>query len=202
MVELIDTPILATLKKETASAHDATERVALVDKIKNLTLNKKEYIQLISSNYWIHQMVEKSVIDFFMESPTPELRAFFDKKSKWLMKDLQELEVLSNTLSFPAIAYPSVTTEAALIGSLYVVEGSMLGGQYMLRLFRQNPALDTIPHFHFYQGYEKKTGQRWKAFKKLANEFIWTPSSVQQAVQQAKATFQFFQSVYEVGLRP
>jgi len=202
MVELVDTPILVTLKKETASAHDTTEEVALVDKIKNLTLSKKEYIQLISCNWWIHQGVEKAMINFFMESPTPQLRAFFDKKSKWLIKDLQELEVLPATLPFSAITYPAITTKAALIGGLYVVEGSMLGGQYMLRLFRKNPALSTIPHFHFYQGYEKQTGQRWKAFQKLANESTWTTSSVQQAVQQAKATFQFFQLAYEVGLRP
>ena len=196
----VKSAILTTLKKETAVAHKATEAVALGHKMKDLTLSRAEYSQLISCNWWIHQRIEKTIDAFLTQQTFPKLSVFFDRKSEWLAADMAYLNIIPNQQPFSTIVYPKITTKAALLGCLYVIEGSMLGGQLMVNLFRKHATLNDIAQFHFYQGYGKNTRQRWKTFQALTNEMEWTPLTTQQAVQQAKDTFRFFQSTYQIGL--
>ena len=190
--------LLSALKIETRPMHDATESVAFAKEMKEGTLTLANYQQLLAANLFIHQTLESAFIDAVSKLSSHPLSSFVDKKSLWLEKDIALAAIPFKKGIFTRIVPPVYESVADLIGGLYVIEGSMLGGRFIVKLLQQNANLKTIPSFHFYNGYAALTGQRWKAFQNLATETLSTQQEFDKAIEKAKATFVFFQQVYEV----
>ena len=178
--------------------HDATEAVAFAKEMKAGTLTLSNYQQLLVSNLFIHQSLETAFMPVLTALPNHPLSSFIDKKSLWLEKDIALAAIPFKKGIFTSVVPPVYESVADLIGGLYVVEGSMLGGRFIVRLLQQNANLKTIPSFHFYNGYAALTGQRWKAFQNLATETLSTQQEFDKAIEKAKATFVFFQQAYKV----
>jgi heme oxygenase len=87
---------------------------------------------------------------------------------------------------------PSVSG-AGLLGSLYVYEGTALGGQVIARRLRQS--LGTAQSYAFYRENAVRTGQHWKAFC----WFLETRETVSLAAicASAVAVFDAFGSWFE-----
>lgn len=195
------TTILSLLKTATQANHDATEVIALSPKIKAGTLNLSEYQKLLVCNWNIHRRLEHTFANFLDKTPSSALHAFVrNDKVQWLQADLLELGILANTIEPLPTQPPVYQTTAALIGGLYVVEGSMLGGQFICRQLYNNSEIGTISAFHFYNGYGKETGRRWKSFQQLAKEEVNTPERIQKCIAAAKDTFNFFELTYQMGM--
>ena len=59
-------------------------------------------------------------------------------------------------------ALPDLSTPAKLLGCLYVVEGSTLGGQIITRHLRNSLGVTPQSGGSFFSGYGEHTGSRWK----------------------------------------
>lgn len=188
--------LLAQLKIATRPMHDATEAVAFAKEMKEGTLTLANYQQLLASNLYIHQSLETAFNSAIAKFSGHPLRLFIDEKSLWLEKDIALTNIPFKKGIFTSILPPKYKSIADLIGGLYVVEGSMLGGRFIVKLLQQNANLKTIPSFHFYSGYAAMTRQRWKLFQELATKSLSTQEEFDAAIEQAKATFVFFQQVY------
>jgi heme oxygenase (biliverdin-IX-beta and delta-forming) len=87
-------------------------------------------------------------------------------------------------------ALPMVETLGQAFGALYVLEGSKLGGRYILkdlsnRLGREIEGTDA-----FFTGYGADTSLRWASFKDSLNEFsALRPTEFPEIVAGAKMTF-------------
>ena len=55
-------------------------------------------------------------------------------------------------------------TTAFALGILYVVEGSSLGGRFILKNLETIPGLDNGKGVSYFTGYGNKTGSQWKNF--------------------------------------
>jgi len=194
------TSLLEALKKATRPMHDATEAVAFAKEMKDGTLSLANYQHLLNSNFYIHQSLETAFNTLLNKLSNNPLKDFVDNKSLWLEKDMDLINIQSKRSIFTSIIPPSYDDLASLIGGLYVVEGSMLGGRFIVKLLQKNPSLKTIPSFHFYSGYGASTGQRWSVFQDLAIRTLSSPQEFEVAIEKAKATFVFFQQVYETDL--
>jgi heme oxygenase (biliverdin-IX-beta and delta-forming) len=84
---------------------------------------------------------------------------------------------------------PPLDTRAQLLGAMYVLEGSTLGGQVITRQLAQAG----IPLRAYFSGYGELTGPRWKRFVQLlAAEAATMPPAGQTAlVDSARLTFQY-----------
>lgn len=93
-------------------------------------------------------------------------------------------------LGFPAapplcLAMPPLRTRAQLLGAMYVLEGSTLGGQVIARQLDKAG----ITSHAFFTGRAERTGPLWKAFCQLLGEAA-APEDQAAVVASAILTFQ------------
>ncbi|MFK7937187.1 MAG: biliverdin-producing heme oxygenase [Saprospiraceae bacterium] len=184
--------ILTLLKTETRTEHHRTEKFAYAEAIRTGKLTMYQYEDLITKNWYIHTYLENAFIE--ASKDLPNIRAFLKNKSDWLLKDLKKTPPPKK---LQPIYY---STKAALLGGLYVVEGSMLGGRYIAQSLNQNKSLQHIRTFYFFTGLGEKTRERWIELMALLTKEIQTKEEKQEAVESARLTFNFFQEVYQEKL--
>ena len=87
-------------------------------------------------------------------------------KTPLLVQDLTTLgydaACLANLPSCPAL--PNCHDRSRVMGCLYVLEGSTLGGQMLQRHFKRQLALEEHQGLTFFTGYGPDTPTRWKQF--------------------------------------
>ncbi len=111
-----------------------------------------------------------------------------------LRQDLAALQVDTGNIPWPAIAAPA--SFAAGLGALYVLEGSALGGQVILRdaRARLGPAIDGATAF-FGGGPGRPA---WPAFKSRLDAFgTAQPGAMPEVITGALAAFAAFASAFE-----
>jgi heme oxygenase (biliverdin-IX-beta and delta-forming) len=150
--------ILTRLKTETRTQHEKTERLLYADKLLAGTLSRHEYEHLLLIHYAFHQALETAVAShgqFFADYGCP-----VRQKTSWLIADLQQAGC---QLPPPFSGLFADWNRYALLGALYVAEGSTLGGRVIAgALYRTQELRHIVPHF--FGGYGEQTGPLWKAF--------------------------------------
>lgn len=140
--------MLVRLEHETRSEHEAIEEVAVAT---GFLASEAAYARYLRAMHGFFAAIEPE-----LERAMPELAG--RGKLGWLAADLAALGEDPSALAVCPGVRPFVD-RAAAFGAGYVVEGSMLGGRYILdRLRRANVA----PHARtFFAGYGPETGARW-----------------------------------------
>jgi heme oxygenase len=85
---------------------------------------------------------------------------------------------------------PEISTFPQAVGCLYVLEGSTLGAQVILKSIRASSGLDAETGAAFLSGYGAKTGSMWRAFLEFLSELTFTPYEAEQAIAAARETFE------------
>ncbi len=83
----------------------------------------------------------------------------------------------------------SIGSSESVFGSLYVVEGATLGGQYISRHVQQ--VLNVTPESggHFFRGYGQRTGEMWQTFRSTLDSFALTQQTQDRVLFTALETF-------------
>jgi heme oxygenase len=90
---------------------------------------------------------------------------------------------------------------AQVFGSLYVIEGSALGGQVIAPKLARELGLQPGGGASYFHGFGSDTGGMWRDFRTvLAREVEATDNAVQQACQAARDTFQALINVFRTVL--
>jgi heme oxygenase (biliverdin-IX-beta and delta-forming) len=87
-------------------------------------------------------------------------------------------------------ALPHLRSPAEALGCLYVLEGSTLGGQILLRTLGPRLGLEPEDGMRFLAGHGSKTGAQWKAFGAAVSRFEASGGDGAAAVAGAVATFE------------
>ena len=82
-----------------------------------------------------------------------------------------------------------------MLGSMYVVEGSTLGGQFIARELEQRLGLTGGFGYSYFLGYREATGSRWKEFGKQAEVLAESVPDQSEIVEGAIKTFELFHTV-------
>lgn len=100
----------------------------------------------------------------------------------------QDLEVLGVAEAPAPVFAPSLPGAAAAWGSLYVMEGSALGGQVITRHLAE---AGLHPHSGgaFFHGWGEATGAMWREFRGLLDQQVAEPAAIAQACDAARLTF-------------
>ena len=179
------------IKNETAQNHKDVEAVGFSGQIMSGRLTLDEYKKLILTNLMLNKGFEAQWSELDFEIPK-DIMLEQRRKTATLEKDAKALGVSitdTDNLLFPADTYE------AFIGSLYVFEGSTLGGAIIYKQLKQNANLSTLDDFHFYSCYGERLGMMWKIFLDHLNE-IEDTLKVDKAIEAAKTTFDITKNTF------
>ena len=189
--------VLKTLKTKTRDWHTKTEAVAYVEAIKTKTLTLSQYADLLQKNDYIHRQLERAFLqNTWQYYNNSKLATFFHSRLPTLQKDLALADV--RTKDFLATYQPTYTIPAQLIGHLYVVEGSSMGGRIIANALSKIEVFSMVQPFHFFnQIGQASLRERWIQLNDLAERHIKSEEELEMASATAIDVFRFFHAVYK-----
>lgn len=181
--------VMARLKAHTHAAHMQLEQNRYAVAIESQTLTRQAYGEFLLKFHRFYTPLEPRLLACGELIP---LGLDYAERQKLpaLTRDLHALGI--DPEAHPVCpATPALPNLAAVLGVLYVVEGSTLGGQVIHRQLRalfgeQAPAVT-----HFFSGYGPLTGPRWKQFGAAVNARV-TPALEPITLEAARETFALF----------
>jgi len=185
--------MLDFLKLETQKLHKQVEMSYLSKSILDHSITLNQYKQLLIHNYFCYKIVEQELVKK-RELVDKELGLFISfEKSEKLLNDIHSIDPQFDlNLKIPF----HVNSEFEIMGALYVIEGSMLGGSLINKHIKQCKYLETIPPQQFFNRNAKQVIKRWKLFTHYINTKAVTNKGKTEAVLLAKNTFELFDKVY------
>jgi heme oxygenase (biliverdin-IX-beta and delta-forming) len=177
--------LLTRLKSETANHHAQLENA--LDLMRE-SWSLDDYIALLEGFYGYVAAWENAAAAHMPD----HLRAFFDarRKTALLASDLAFLTGGSGRSAVLSMAkeLPPLDTMGRLMGSMYVMEGSTLGGRFIAPHMAALFHLDTGRGNAYFEGYGPRTGSMWNTFRDTASAMV-PASQYDMAVTSAIATF-------------
>ena len=155
---------LTRLRKATESQHRKVERD--LDLLR-ASFGRDQYLVLLRRFYGFHQAWEPKV-EARLES---ELPGFFAPRRKLhnIEADLRYLGAGTQDLvRVPKCEkLPSMESVGLALGSMYVIEGSSLGGRILARHFGERLGMLPDAGCKFFAGYSERTSQMWSDFAEI-----------------------------------
>ena len=174
--------ILARLRAETRPYHDALEAGAFNESLRAGAPTAAGTAHFLERMYGFLQPYETALRQHEAEfGPAWELPQRY--RAHLIEEDLGLSTGKPGLPLCPVL--PPLHTRPQLLGALYVLEGSTLGGQVINRQLERA----CIPLRRYFAGYGERTGPMWKAFCQLLTEAV-TPATADEVVASASLTFQ------------
>lgn len=183
-----DTALMPRLRHCTGPLHDDIEALLQLE----APMSVERYGRIVRGFHEFLQLWEQRVRHALPEA----LRPWFDerRRSPFAARDLDALAVPEDA-ALRASARASqhrilLDSPAAAIGSLYVIEGSALGGQVLTPKLRAAHGLTPEHGVAYFHGFGARTGAMWREFRELAQaEAGATAASRTEACRAAVQTF-------------
>ena len=176
------------IKEATKISHQELEG-KVVRKLKAIR-SDSDYAELLKSFYAYFSKLEQEMRPYLSASVLPD---YEDRRhSDYLRKDIEELG--SDVLELPAVKVPRIQSATEALSALYVMEGSIMGGPYIVQMLRKGGIEKGLS---FFSGYGEDTSKMWMAFTEILNQRIVTEADQILAVDTANATFSNFSTVFE-----
>ena len=176
---------LTYLKKATEIKHRKLEKD--LDLLR-LSFTAEHYVAVLRRFYGFHKSWEPEV-NAGLESQLP---GFFAPRRKLpnIESDLRYLTSdTEDLLRIPSCTkLPPLKSIGSVLGSLYVIEGSTLGGRILTRHFGDHLGMRPEAGCRFFSGYGERTPQMWLAFGELLSGR--PPAENQDMLKSAVLTFE------------
>jgi heme oxygenase (biliverdin-IX-beta and delta-forming) len=179
------------LKQGTLDLHRRVEQVV---NIESRCTCLHSYLALLSRLLGYYEPLEHSLSAFDWQAADLDFAA--RRKSAWLRDDLAVLGIKpAHQTALPrCAALPRLTSMAAALGAMYVLEGATLGGQVILRMVDKNLQLSAPRGAGFHAGYGSQNGSMWLSFKAAATRQLDTTARIAEAVHTARETFTTYET--------
>jgi heme oxygenase len=182
----MEKPMVAMrLKAETLQSHEDLEKHPNLIAMGEGEMTLDGYADILRRFYPFWEAVEQSAYNFEgVKSVLPDIE---DRKlSANLLADLKALNVE------PAPSYHGinwVTDLASAMGTIYVIEGSTLGGRVIVKRVMEQLKLTPQNGCSYYFGYGAETGAKWKGFMDGLAACNFSDAEADQVVAAATKTF-------------
>lgn len=188
------------LKENTRAAHRAAERAAAAERIMRGDIGATHYQALILSNYQVWQSIDRALrAAHSAQTVLPTWAAYRLPLADELTKDLILLNLSPSSPGPGAETALDWTDPATAWGTLYVLNGSTLGGRQLYRALRANPRLGEVADFYFYRACADLPPARWPAFRQALNAGLTTSAAREQARRAAVVVFELFTKAYRAS---
>ena len=167
------------LKTATLPAHQAIESVEIFRRLMQNDFSKAEYLHLLQLWKQFICPLETQLLQIEgIKSLFPDMELRL--KGPLILKDLEGLEYCAHSIQeFKNL--PSCQNMAEALSILYVLEGSTLGAQFIIKQLQKHDFINAN-NTTFYKGYGLQTGKMWKSFKQTIDSWGETSKIDQAAV--------------------
>lgn len=175
------------LKEQTHAAHQKTEGI-IIRKIKNIR-SEADYIDVLKGFYAYFSAVEEEMKNYITDEVLPDINE--RRNSSHILKDIEALG--GNIKDLPKTVTPKITNTIDALSAMYVLEGSIMGGPYIVKMLQKQGIANG---FTFFQGYGADSGRMFGKFAVVLNSFGEDTSIHTNAVAVADETFTNFGEVF------
>jgi heme oxygenase len=152
--------------------------------------NHDDYVRLLGAFYGFYLPFETALLPHEAALSNVGVELSIRRKAHRVREDLQSLRVSDEAMGELALcSSPALPTWRHALGSLYVVEGSTLGGQVIARQLRSHLNLQPHLHLRFFSAYGARTGAMWRAFVTSLNGLNLAAEQTADVLQGAEETF-------------
>ncbi|MFT4204696.1 MAG: biliverdin-producing heme oxygenase [Chitinophagaceae bacterium] len=182
--------VSTAIKDVTREAHQQLEKQVVL-RIKTIA-SDSDYAAFLKYFYAYFSAVEQKAVPFVAEV----LNDYKERRNASYLK--ADIEALGSSVeALPEAQAPEINSVAEAFGALYVLEGSIMGGPYIIQMLQKH-GIDK--GFSFFSGYGAASGRMWKAFQDVLDEVGADEQSANAAMQKASETFEKFGHVFEAAL--
>lgn len=181
------------LRAETRAEHERTERAVERRFFGSGETGRAEYVELLAAFLGLYRPLEQQLVP----AARRHLPSFpLQRRTKRLERDLRALGLSAEGIAaIPTLGedrLPALGERPAVLGCLYVVEGSQLGHRVLWQRLR--PALDaSATEADAFLGVSsERTRMRWDRCQEVFDQHMSTDGAVSTAVTTARATFRAY----------
>jgi heme oxygenase len=168
-------PFNLILKKATAELHRSVEATSISRAILSPELSRVMYAEYLHKSFLVHHAAETRVFPLV----TDVVRDVEGRvKTPFILSDLMHLDITHTPADAPLPDDDYRNSLAFNLGLLYVTEGSVLGGQYILKHVKKTLGEDAPGSF--LNVYGERTGSTWKDFLEALNQYAGTAGETQK----------------------
>lgn len=170
------------LRSATHDIHERLHRHPALAAVQDGTIDRVGYYRLLAQMYGFYIGFERAA------RIKPE-------RSGWLERDLVALGINPERLTSLRICrgFPALAPPEALLGALYVVEGSALGGVTLARGLDGLVGVGVLDGRRFFTGHKSETGSAWRAYLARLSATAHTAEQQATIIAAAIATFALFE---------
>ncbi len=194
-----DLTLRTLLREATHHHHVQLNRHLLLAGLTQPNYPISHYQTLLGTYYQLYALLEER-INLFLNGHSIAFDYSERCKLPWLTKDLDffQIDILAlQPLSQAATDFLKIETIGQLVGVLYVVEGSTLGGRMISQVLAKNYSFTDTAGSCFFIGYGENTGTFWQQFITFSDSLSGDNDECQAAVEAACQTFQLFNQVLD-----
>ena len=189
------------LRDATAPLHKQLDQQPLLVALLSKELPLADYQQLLGIYYSLYHQLEAAIKAYLsLQSIAFDYQPRY--KTPLLLNDLKYWHIKPEPLRCQ-ITLPDLNSLGALLGLLYVLEGSTLGGQFIAQHLQLTYGYTRSTGSDFYSGYGEQTTTHWQSFISYLNSFSDQPDLAAQAIDTAILSFACFnQALTNTQLSP
>src|SRR5690606_966746 len=175
------------IKEYTKEAHQILEGV-VVRELKSVR-SDADYAEVLKNFYAYFNAVETAIAPFITPDVLPDYAE--RRNSSYIKADIEELG--GNINDLPTATAPAVNNTLEALSALYVLEGSIMGGPYIVQMLKK---YGVTKGTSFFSGYGENTGKMWSTFVDVLNKYGEDPDSQKRSIEVANETFTRFGDVF------
>jgi len=175
------------LRTATAEAH---RQVELILALPGSIVDGVDYRRWLARFFAIYGPLEERLAEF-SDWPQWNIELGTMGHTAGLRHDLTALGCDLNGIGrAPAEMLPALNTFAEALGALYVLEGSKLGGRFILQDLAARLPAEIADAKDFFSGHGAESGSRWSAFKDSLDHYcVEHPGDLPTVIGGADGTF-------------
>ena len=161
--------IKTCLRESTRSSHRAIDHHPMLAPLLQPTLSIVHYQHVLTVMNWLHLPMRERLMEA-MAKFMPGTDFLPSDRPGWLSEDLEwfGMPITSAPERIAKCVKLRFTSAKSLVGALYVLEGSTLGGQVITRQLAQSIQVYPGKGASFFHGHGADTHVRWNAFWQFA----------------------------------
>lgn len=171
-------------RSQTRSLHKDLDSLPSLRVLVSADVNNQKYLTALSRLFQPHAHLEFLVLD---KLAVDEYDYVLRPRTSYLKQDLVNLNGEAHT--FIPSPKNDVICDEAMIGFLYLLEGSKLGGMHILRNLRTSGLNPNVTRFFESSGDDKTS---WESYWRFAQKLLQTEEQLDAAASFAERAFCFY----------